>query len=68
MSAGEARQIAWKKSTASGTGSNCVEVGRTESVICIRDSKDPAGPLLSFSRTEWAAFLEGVKAGEFEIE
>jgi len=32
----------------------------------VRDSKDPAGPVLIFPRTEWAAFTAGVRSGEFD--
>ncbi len=31
------------------------------------DSKNPTGPALTFTATEWAAFTAGVKAGEFEL-
>jgi Domain of unknown function (DUF397) len=30
-----------------------------------RDSKDPGGPVLRFTPSEWAAFLCGVQNGEF---
>ena len=34
----------------------------------MRDSKDGiAGPILSFTRDEWAAFLTGVRSGEFDL-
>jgi len=32
----------------------------------VRDSKDPDGPKLVFTRAEWVAFLGGVKDGEFD--
>jgi hypothetical protein len=31
----------------------------------VRDSKDPASPVLTFTAQEWVAFVRGVKAGEF---
>jgi hypothetical protein len=34
--------------------------------ILIRDSKDPDGIPLTFTVEEWAAFLAGVRAGEFD--
>lgn len=34
----------------------------------VRDSKDPNGPVLTFSRDEWLAFIGGVRAGEFDID
>ena len=32
----------------------------------MRDSKDPAGPVLTFTRAEWRAFLGGMRGGEFD--
>ncbi len=32
----------------------------------VRDSKDPTGPALMFTATEWAAFTAGVRTGEFD--
>jgi predicted secreted Zn-dependent protease len=61
---GSAR-VLWRKSAASG-GGNCVEVGFTEEVVLIRNSKAPSGPVVSFSRSEWVAFLVGVRDGEFD--
>jgi hypothetical protein len=56
---------AWKKSSASGTGA-CVEVARTAEFVWVRDSKDPDGPALGFTRPEWDAFLAGAQRGEFD--
>lgn len=36
-------------------------------MIAVRDSKDPAGPKLLFTRDEWKAFIGGVMNGEFDI-
>lgn len=33
--------------------------------FAVRDSQDSEGPVLVFSRQEWAAFMRGVVAGEF---
>jgi hypothetical protein len=49
---------AWRKSLHSTSQSNCVEVARVRDAhIGVRDSKDPGGPVLRFTRKEWAAFL-----------
>ena len=57
----------WRKSSySSGTG-NCVEVAAGDSDVGVRDSKqDDRGPVLEFTRTEWAAFLRAAKDGEFD--
>jgi hypothetical protein len=33
----------------------------------VRDSKDPAGPMLTFTPDEWTAFIAGAKIGEFNL-
>lgn len=48
---------------ASGGEGDCVEVARLPEAVLVRESKDPSGPMLSFSRDQWAAFLSDVKAG-----
>jgi hypothetical protein len=57
----------FRKSTFSGTGGSCVDVARTEgSGARVRDTKlGDASPVLEFTEDEWAAFVRGVKAGEF---
>lgn len=55
----------WQKSSASGTG-NCVEVARTAELVWVRDSNDPDGPVLGFTRADWVAFLAGARRGEFD--
>jgi hypothetical protein len=58
----------WVKSSYSNSFSNCVEVARApDGSVFVRDSKDGGtGPVLRFTRQEWAAFLEGAMAGEFD--
>jgi hypothetical protein len=56
----------WRKSSRSGDG-NCVEVAFDGEAILVRDSKDRDGAVLSFTRSEWAAFLAGAKDGEFAL-
>ena len=57
--------VVFRKSTASG-GANCLEVAFHGGGVLVRDSKDPAGPSLTFSYDEWSAFLIGVRNGEFD--
>lgn len=63
-------EVKWVKSSYSNGsgGSNCVEVGAGEDdQILVRDSKDPDGPVLAFTRAEWDAFTAGVRDGEFRF-
>jgi hypothetical protein len=54
----------WCKSSFCGN-SACVEVAKVGDEFLVRDSKYPDGLVLTFTRDEWAAFVAGVKAGEF---
>lgn len=67
MPASELAGAQWVKSTRSGpTGGNCVEVAFIDGDrIALRNSRDPSGPALVFSRPEWDAFIGGAKDGEF---
>jgi hypothetical protein len=56
----------WLKSSLSFANGDCVQVARLPGRrVGVRDSKNPAGPVLSFTLSEWAAFLGGVQNGEF---
>ena len=55
-------------SSYSGGGPNCVEVARgSNGRVLVRHSKDRSGPELSFTESEWTAFLRGVKDDEFDL-
>jgi hypothetical protein len=61
------RSRKWIKATASTGNGACVEATSVkEGEILVRNSRDPEGPILSFTKAEWIAFLAGVKAGEFD--
>ena len=53
----------WRKSSYSSGNGQCVEVADLPAAIAVRDSKDPAGPKLIFTRDAWAAFVESAKGG-----
>lgn len=59
----------WRKSSYSGSnGGGCVEVAdNLTSVIAVRDSKDPDGPVLTVRMDDWRAFTVAIKAGEFDL-
>jgi hypothetical protein len=55
------------KSSFSGPN-GCVEVAIRPDGVAVRDAKHREGVVLEFSPSEWAAFLRGVKDGEFDLE
>ena len=58
--------VIWRKSSrSSGAGGTaCVEVAELPDRVAMRDSKDPAGPVLVFTRTEWRALLGGIRTDD----
>ena len=58
--------LTWRKSTRSGAAGHCVEVADAPASVLVRDSKDATGPVLTFERSNWAGFIAGVRAGEFD--
>ncbi|MFF3869481.1 DUF397 domain-containing protein [Micromonospora sp. NPDC001898] len=52
----------WRTSTrSSSNGGACVEVAdNLPGVVAVRDSKDPAGPALTFAPVTWRAFVARV--------
>lgn len=67
MADSERADIVWRKSLASGSNGDCVEVAFTDESVLLRNSQEPQEPLLSFSHSEWIAFLTGVCGGEFDL-
>ena len=57
----------WVKSSLSFSNGNCVEVAsRPGGEIAVRDSRDPDGPVLTFTPGEWDAFVGRARLGEFD--
>lgn len=60
----ELTEASWRKSSYSnGQGGNCVEIADGfPGIAPVRDSKDPAGPMLIFGAAAWAAFIDQMRA------
>ncbi|MFD0886035.1 DUF397 domain-containing protein [Streptosporangium algeriense] len=57
----------FRKSSLSGGNNNCVEVATNLSgLVAVRDSKDPSGPALAFTPTQWRSFIGRVRTGAFD--
>jgi len=57
----------WRKATASNPTGNCVEIAVLGGGdIAVRNSRHPTGPTLVYTRAEIAAFIAGIRSGEFD--
>jgi Domain of unknown function (DUF397) len=52
--------VHWRRSSKSNFNGNCVEIATVGASVVVRDSKDP-GPVVQFSPSHWAAFIDCVK-------
>jgi Domain of unknown function (DUF397) len=55
----------WRKSSYSNGQANCVEtaaIRQHSRLVAVRDSKAPAGPVLTFLPSAWQQFTADVKA------
>lgn len=67
LSTSERESLAWLKAHSSTANGQCVEVAASAlGNVAIRDSKDPSGPILVYTPSEFRAFLEGARNGEFD--
>jgi hypothetical protein len=55
-------RAAWRKSTRSGNGGDCVEVAAVPGRVAVRDSRDPDGTVLAFTPGRWQAFTRAARA------
>ncbi len=47
----------WRTSARSLGNGECIETGNGPGAVAVRDSKDPGGPVLTFTPGEWREFL-----------
>ncbi|MGY2062297.1 DUF397 domain-containing protein [Nocardia gipuzkoensis] len=58
----------WFKSRHSDGEHACVEVAHLpDSLVAVRDSKNPQAPALIFNPTDWSAFLTATTNGELDL-
>lgn len=59
--------LTWRKASASAGNGECVELAALlDGNVGVRDSKDPDGAVLKFTRAEVHAWLHGARLGEFD--
>ncbi|MEU4409944.1 DUF397 domain-containing protein [Streptosporangium sp. NPDC023963] len=67
MSAALMDGVVWRKSHFSNPSGNCVELAELpDGSVAMRNSRDPEGPALIYTRREAGDFVRGVKGGEFD--
>ncbi|MGP3737560.1 DUF397 domain-containing protein (plasmid) [Streptomyces sp. GDS52] len=67
VSANTLQDVTWVKSRRSAIEGNCVELAVLPGgSVAVRNSREPDGPALIYTRAEMAAFLEGARSGEFD--
>jgi hypothetical protein len=54
-------RAAWRTSSYSNIGGNCVEIATAGATIGVRDTKDRAGAVLTFSPAAWQRFTARAK-------
>jgi hypothetical protein len=57
--------ITWR-TALSCNGGTCIKVAASGESILIADSKEPDGPILTYTPAEWREFLAGAKNGDFD--
>lgn len=58
--------ITWRKASRSVGNGECVEISSHPGLVSIRDSKNPEGPVLSYSADAFRSFLDVVKRNASE--
>jgi hypothetical protein len=68
MAASRLDGVTWRKSARSNPSGNCVEIAKLsgEAGFAVRNSRDPEGPAIVYTRGEIEAFLAGAADGDFD--
>jgi hypothetical protein len=66
-SAADLPAVTWQKSRRSNPNGNCVELAKLpDGAFAVRNSRDPQGPALIYTRAEIEAFILGAGEGDFD--
>jgi hypothetical protein len=54
--------VQWRTSVHSPEETTCVEIGKGDGIVLVRDSKDRSGPLLLLTHQEWIQFVNVIRS------
>src|ERR1700733_4373158 len=57
--------LTWR-TALSCNGGACVQVAATENGVLLGNTRQPSGPVLSYTPDEWREFVAGIKKGDFD--
>jgi hypothetical protein len=57
-----------KSAMSSNNGGGCVEIAGDREHVFVRNSRDPHGLVIRFTRFEWECFIDGAQKHEFDLE
>jgi hypothetical protein len=60
-------EVVWRKTRQSANNGNCVELAPVVEGVAVRDSKDPGGSKLTFTRHDFRRFVGRMQANEFDL-
>jgi hypothetical protein len=68
ISAQKLQHVTWRKSGRSNSTGNCVELAEiaVRGDVAVRNSRDPRGPALVYTRSEIESLILGIKDGDFD--
>ncbi|MES9542476.1 DUF397 domain-containing protein [Actinomadura sp. NPDC000600] len=62
MTGSDLARARWRKSSRSSSQTQeCVEAAAAAGLVAVRDSKDPDGPVLTFTLDAWSSLLDRLK-------
>ncbi|WP_242911467.1 DUF397 domain-containing protein [Actinomadura terrae] len=62
-----AHRLNWRTSTHCDDTHECVELAAAHQAVAVRDSTDPAGPVITAAVPHWRTLLNQIKRGDHDL-